>query len=102
MRRAASVDANQAEVVAAFRKFGCSVQVLSMVGKGVPDLLVGHAGVNHLVEVKDGRRPPSERKLTPDQDQWHKTWRGEKPEIVESLDDVTRLAHKWIGWTRDI
>lgn len=102
MRRAASVDDNQKQVVAAFRKFGCSVQILSDVGKGVPDLMVGHSGVNHLVEIKDGAKPASKRKLTPDQQEWHRLWKGEKPEIVETLDDVTRLAHKWIGWSRDI
>lgn len=75
--RAAKVDANQAEIVDALRKVGCTVQLLHMVGKGCPDLLVGRHGVNLLIEVKDGSKSPSARKLTPDQVGWHDCWRGQ-------------------------
>lgn len=77
MRRAAKVDRNQAEIVAAFRKAGASVQPLHGVGQGCPDLAVGFRGVNYMVEVKDGEKPPSARKLTPDQVEWHDAWRGQ-------------------------
>ena len=63
MRRAA-VDANQAEIVKALRKVGATVQPLHRVGQGCPDLAVGHGGVNHMIEVKDGSKPPSARGLT--------------------------------------
>lgn len=76
MRRAAKVDANQGKIVAALRKAGATVELLHAVGAGVPDLLVGWQGCNYLVEVKDGSRPPSERKLTPHQVVWHEEWRG--------------------------
>lgn len=75
--RAAKVDANQGEIVDALRRVGCSVQLLHMVGKGCPDLLVGRHGVNVLLEIKDGSKPPSARKLTPDQEIWHDNWRGQ-------------------------
>ena len=87
MRRAAKVDDNQAEIVKALRKIGCSVQVLSSVGEGCPDLLVGYRGVNYLLEVKDGSKPPSHRKLTPDQISWHGRWRG-KVSVVGSVDEA--------------
>lgn len=79
MRRAAKTDANHAEVVAALRSAGCGVCDLSAVGAGVPDLLVcaptwPHSSV--LLEVKDGRKPPSARKLTPDQQRFHAAWKG--------------------------
>lgn len=77
MRRAAKIDRNQPEVVEALRKIGASVQVLSTVGKGCPDLLVGYRERNFLLEIKDGELPPSARKLTPDQLGWHKEWRGQ-------------------------
>ena len=71
MRRAAKVDTNHREIVAALERCGCSVQSLAAVGAGVPDLLVGVAAragrLTLLMEVKDGARPPSERRLTPDQ-----------------------------------
>ena len=64
MRRAAKVDANQTEIVKALRQVGASVQSLAATGKGCPDLLVGIRGLNFLIEVKDGAKPRSDRKLT--------------------------------------
>jgi Holliday junction resolvase len=89
MRRAAKVDANQAAIVEALRKCGASVQSLAAVGKGVPDLLVGLRTRNYLIEVKDGSKPPSARKLTPDQVQWHTKWAGQVL-TVTSPDDALR------------
>ena len=77
MRRAAKVDQNQPEIVAALRKIGATVQPLHGVGAGCPDILVGYRGRNLLVEIKDGSKPPSARKLTPDQVEWHINWRGQ-------------------------
>jgi len=76
MRRAARIDANQTQIVSALRSVGASVELLSAVGKGCPDLLVGYRGMNILMEVKDGNKPPSERKLTSDQIVWHTDWKG--------------------------
>ncbi|WP_218575177.1 hypothetical protein [Limnoglobus roseus] len=94
------MDENQAEVVAAFRKMGCSVQPLHTVGQGCPDLLIGHLGVNRVVEVKDGKKPLGKRQLTPDQQTWHNQWRGEV-DVAESVDDAVRLVRKWTGWQSD-
>lgn len=77
------MDANQSEIVAALRKIGASVTPLHTVGGGVPDLLVGRAGQTWLIEVKDGRKPPSDRRLTPDQVEWHAAWRGGPVAVVE-------------------
>jgi hypothetical protein len=76
MRRASKTDRNQPDVIAAFRKCGATVQPLHSVGQGCPDLLIGYRGRNLLVEVKDGDLPPSARKLTPAQEEWHAAWRG--------------------------
>jgi hypothetical protein len=81
------VDANQVEIVQALRRCGCTVQVLSDVGKGCPDLLVGVRGINALLEVKDGAKTLSKRKLTPDEQEWHDTWRGEVV-VVNSVDEA--------------
>lgn len=88
MRMAAKVDANQKEIVAAFRKFGCSVLPLHSIGHGCPDILVSrseHKTV--LVEIKDGNKAPSARVLTKDQEKFHSTWRG-RICIVKDLGDV--------------
>jgi hypothetical protein len=31
-----------------------------------------------LLEVKDGSKPPSAQKLTPQQEEWHRDWRGHR------------------------
>lgn len=67
MRRAAKRDANHPEIVAALRGIGVFVVDLGAVGDGIPDLLCGWRGAWKLVEVKDGKKPPSARQLTADQ-----------------------------------
>jgi len=90
MRRAAKVDANQTEIVKALRQVGASVQSLASTGKGVPDLLVGFRGKNLLLEVKDGGKVKSDRKLTPDQVAWHQGWRGHVA-VVESVEQAIKI-----------
>lgn len=84
-RRAAKVDDNQREVVVALRNIGCSVTLLHAVGEGCPDILVGFRQQNMLMEIKDGKKPPSARKLTAAQQDWHAKWRG-KAHVVSSVD----------------
>ncbi len=75
MRRAARTDDNHEAVRTAFRKCGCTVKDTSAVGGGFPDLLVSSRNLPaFLVEVKDGKKPPSARKLTPDQEDFHASW----------------------------
>lgn len=88
MRRAAKVDANQVEIVAALRKAGCYVQSLAAIGNGCPDLLVGYKGQTILMEIKDGKRSPSERRLTADQQVWHKEWPGGLLFVVKSAENA--------------
>ena len=91
MRRAARIDANQEQVVSALRAAGATVQSLAGVGKGVPDLLVGFQGKTLLMEVKDGRKTPSERRLTEDQVRWHGAWRGGPLAVVDGVDAALRM-----------
>jgi Holliday junction resolvase len=87
MRRAAKSDGNQPAVVRAFRDIGATVQVLSAVGKGCPDLLVGWRGRNLLIEVKD--REGRGVRLTADQERWHAGWNGTVL-IADSPEDAVR------------
>ncbi len=50
IRRAARVDANQAQVISALRAAGAYVYIISL----PVDLLVGYKGKTYLVEIKDG------------------------------------------------
>ena len=91
--RAAKVDANHAAIVDALRKIGCFVQSLAQVGKGCPDLLVGHAGRWHAIEVKDGAKVPSARKLTPDEAAWHEKAKKCAPvHVVESAEQAIKIV----------
>lgn len=87
----ARTDANQTEIVRRFREIGASVQVMSSVGKGFPDLIVGWRGRNILLELKDGSKPPSARALTVDQVHWHANWAGQVA-VVTSVDQAVELV----------
>ena len=91
-RRAARTDSNQTEIVAAFRKAGASVKLVHTV-KGFVDAVVGINGRNLLIEIKDGSKPPSARKLTGDEGDFHRKWKG-TIDIVESVDDVAKVLAK--------
>jgi hypothetical protein len=90
--RAAKIDANQPAVVKALRSAGCTVQHLHQVGAGCPDLLVAISGNVFLVEVKDGSKPPSAQKLTPDQVIWHAGWKAEV-HVVNSIEGALQVAY---------
>lgn len=74
--RARKIDGNQQAVVAHLRAVGYVVFVTSGLGNGFPDLAVSRRGFAALVEVKDGRLPPSERQLTPKEQQFRREWQG--------------------------
>lgn len=81
--------------MAAARGVGASVLSLAAVGDGCPDLVIGYnhpryGRINLLSEIKDGDKPPSERKLTDDQARFHREWRGQAC-VVESVEQLYRL-----------
>ena len=89
MKRAARLDANHHEIVRALEAVGARVQSLASVGSGCPDLVVGWRRRNILLEVKDGAKIPSKRRLTPDEERWHRTWSGQ----VAIVHNVTEALH---------
>ncbi|KAF1009508.1 MAG: hypothetical protein GAK28_00146 [Luteibacter sp.] len=93
MRYAARVDDNHAEIVRALQRIGVYVVDCSHVGSGFPDLLVAFRGVWTLIEIKDGDKPPSRRKLTPAQTIFHgeALAKGCKVHVVENVDQAIQL-----------
>ncbi len=95
------VDKNQMPLVRTLRKLGCSVQSLHRAGQGVPDLLIGIAGLNLLAEVKNGKND-----LTPPQEYWHLKWNGQV-DVIRTDDDAIRIVEtakkiraaidRWLG-----
>jgi hypothetical protein len=90
MRRANRIDDNQNDIVAALRKAGATVRVISQ-GEGIPDLLVGFRGETILLEVKDGNKPPSARTLTPAEKKFFDEWEGGLCMVVKSVEDALEL-----------
>ncbi len=100
MKTHGRIDNNHREIVDTFLQLGASVTSLASLGQGVPDLLVGVRGQTALVEVKNGAKPPSKRRLTADQQDWHCTWRGAPVQTVTSPDDAIALVRLLDGRNR--
>jgi hypothetical protein len=95
------VDQNKQLIVEVLRRAGASVQVLSEVGKGVPDLLIGSATcngrpMNILIEVKN---PEGRCDLTEAEVRWIKTWKGQVAicrtpgEALAVLEDICEMEY---------
>ena len=86
MRYNARVDSNQKQIVTDLRKLGYSVLHTHQL-KNCFDILVGYMGKNYAFEIKDGNKPPSQRKLTPGEQSFFDSWRGQvdKVETVEQI-----------------
>ena len=91
MKQRARVDKNHKSIVQCFRKLGCSVLSLHMVGKGCPDLLICYQMQLYLVEVKD-----TGGKLNTLQEDWHRKW-GSPIYVVRSNNEVVSLLNKLRG-----
>jgi hypothetical protein len=90
MRRANRVDYNQSVIVDSLRKAGAYVRIVTM-GDGVPDLLVGYKGYTLLLEVKDGNKVPSARKLTAAEQKFFDEWTGGLIAVVKSVEDALAI-----------
>ena len=78
MRLKAKTDSNHAEIRDGLRSIpGVTVADTSSAGHGFPDLVVGFQKQNYLIEIKDGSKTVSRRKLTPDQVEFHNAWKGQ-------------------------
>ena len=87
MRLIAKVDANQALIVDALRRIGCSVHCTHRVGDGFPDVVIGYQGVTHIGEIK----VPG-GKLSESQETFHAAWRGSPVLILVSPEQAIELV----------
>jgi hypothetical protein len=87
MRRAARVDGNQAEIVAALRDAGASVYLIQL----PVDLLVGYGGKTALVEIKNLDSRYGRAGANANQASWLERWKGGTAAIVDSVDSAQRL-----------
>lgn len=93
VRQRAKRDANHSQIVDIFEGLGCSWQELSGVS-GALDGWLGCAGIDQRVEIKDGSKVESERRLTPDEERVFQDWKGRPPVIVETVDDAIALVNR--------
>ena len=89
MRRAARRDANEGDIIKAMREAGAYVKVIN--DEGLFDLLVSYRGKTLLIEIKDGSRPPSARRLTDAEQKFHDEWPGSDLYIVNSVEEALAL-----------
>ena len=93
MRRAAKIDSNQNKVIKSLRQIpGVTVAITSQLGGGFVDFVLGYKGVNYMIELKDGDKAPSQRKLTPDEDKFHKEWEGQIS-VCNCFEDIFDLIN---------
>ena len=91
MRQRPRKDNNHDEIVEALIAAGCAVQSLAGVGEGCPDILAAYKGQWYVIEVKDGTKPLSHRRLTPAEFEWVHTFGDEAPVfVVNSVDDALK------------
>jgi Holliday junction resolvase len=89
VRRAARRDDGEREIIDALRKAGAYVKQVN--DEGLADLLVWHGGRTLILEVKDGKKPPSARKLTEAEQKFHNEWPGDNLFIVNSVEEALAL-----------
>jgi hypothetical protein len=91
MKYARRADGNQPDIVKALRAAGCKVIATHTIGQGFPDLVVDYQGRTVLIEVKDPSKPKSDRRLTPQQQEFHAAWTG-PIFVVETVDQALQAA----------
>jgi len=63
-------------------------------GRGFPDFVVGWRGRNFLFELKDASKPPSRRKKTPAQDDFHANWQGQIKVVHSAAEMCAEMARE--------
>jgi len=88
-RRAARTDKNQEAIVKGLRQMGAEVWFI----KEPCDLLIRYRDQFFIVEIKDGSKPPSQRKLTPQQVEFFAT-PCSRQAVCTNLDEAIALLTK--------
>lgn len=79
-------DGNHKEIVKHFRDFGCSVLSIADLANCC-DIIVSRSGRSIFIEIKDGKKPPSARKLTDGELKFKAETKGAW-RLVESIKDA--------------
>ena len=92
-RAIAKVDANHTLISKTVLEMGASWYDTHTI-PGELDGVIGVAGRDQRVEIKNPEHVPSARKLSKDEQETFDSWRGRTPVVVETVDDVINLINK--------
>lgn len=92
-------DANHAEILDYFRQAGAIVEDVSALSGLGFDLIVSAYGAVVMVEIKDGEKPPSARRLTQSERDAQMRW-GDKFAVVESVEQAQGLLDSMAHYGR--
>jgi hypothetical protein len=85
------IDSNHRRAVAALNAIPQTSAVsIAGVGRKCLDILVGHRGATFLLEMKDGTKRPSARRLTEGEQEFRREWQGGPAHVVGSVDAAIR------------
>jgi hypothetical protein len=90
MKRDARQDRNHNEVKDYFEDYGCSVLNIFQL-KNCADIIVAKNNITCIVEIKDGLKCPSQRKLSDGEIKFRDSWLGEW-RLVETLEDAAAIV----------
>jgi len=93
VRANAKRDANHNEIVGVFEDMGATWLETSQL-PGELDGVVGVAGIDQRVEIKDGDKSASRRALTIAEQDTFEEWRGRTPVVVETVQDAVNLINQ--------
>ncbi len=79
-------DANHNLIANLFRSLGWTVHDVHQI-PNFADIIISRNRYTALVEIKDGSKPPSERRLTPGEHEFATNWSGDYL-VVECEEDV--------------
>lgn len=86
------IDSNQKEIVKALRGVGAYVVPVHSV-KEFCDIVVAYKSNTYIVEIKDGSKPPSQKRLTPGELKCKEGFNnvGVEYHVIESVDEALEL-----------
>ena len=88
-------DSNHDALKLVFQQMGCSVADLYNAGlTGFPDVVVGVAGRDYLVEIKNPETSYGRAGLNDNQTKFARDWRGGQLYVVRTPDEVAALVNK--------
>ena len=86
-------DSNHNQITKCFEKMGWEVLDIHNLKK-CADIIIGKSAINIFIEIKDGDKSPSARKLTEGEEEFHDRWPNNVI-IIQSENDCIQLTKNY-------